>query len=290
VNDDATARRRQLGRLLRKARKSTGLTQAAVAAQLGCGQAKINKIETTLVSICPTDIDKLVEVYGTPEAEAAELRVLAALDQQEGPPRTQGTANAAFTVLTEQEADATEICCWHGERFPGPLQSESYLLELHRPMIASTADVLRYMLLRADRVRVFTVENAPVYRAVLSEAAFSRIPARLADTILVDQATYLLELLDTHEKADLRILPFGAEVPYVDTDFEILRFTGKEQRDFAYIEYPSGSKKFTKPDDLREFQEHWDVINAAALTRAQTHDFLTRLAKGCIPPPTGRVP
>jgi transcriptional regulator with XRE-family HTH domain len=290
VNDDPTARRRLLGRLLRSARDNAGLTQTTVAKQLDCGQAKINKIEKTLVAICLDDLDKLIELYGVPGTEAAELRRMVELDQQKGPTRTKYAANSAFTDLTESELDAVEILSWHSERFPGPLQSEPYLLEQHAHLIANGADVLKYMLLRADRVRVFTVDNPPAYRAILSEASFRRFPERHATTLLVDQATYLLELIDSCEQVDLRILPFGADVPYVETDFEILRFADDDRPDFAYIEFPSGSKKFTKAADLKEFQDHWTLLSAAALTRGQTRDFLAEHTNGYIPPPPWRVP
>jgi transcriptional regulator with XRE-family HTH domain len=286
VNDDATARRRHLGRLLRSARANAGLTQTAVAEQLGCGQAKINKIETTLVAICPEDLDKLIESYGVPDGDAAELRLLAKLDQQKGPPRTKYGPNSAFNDLTERELDAAEILCVHSERFPGPLQAESFMLAQHAHLIANGNDVLDYMLLRANRVRVFTVENPPWYRAIISESALRRIPARHAKTVLADQVRYLVELIDSFEKVDLRILPFDADVPYLDPDFEILRFSGKGQPDFAYIEYSSGSKKLTKAEDLKKFQEHWDLLHLGALSRSETRDFLV----GYIPASAERVP
>src|SRR2546423_5099692 len=83
-----TARRRHLGRALRKAREGAQLTQSAVAKELGCGQGKVNKIETTLVAISMAELDKMIEIYRIPDERAAELRELASQDQAHGPRRT----------------------------------------------------------------------------------------------------------------------------------------------------------------------------------------------------------
>lgn len=279
VNDDATARRRQLGRTLRQARTDAGLTQEAVAERLGCRQAKINKIETTLVAISLAELDLLIGIYGVRAEKATELRQLAALDLQAGPVRTKYlTANSAFTDLSDLEPDATEICCWHSERLPGPLQSQPYLLEQHAHLITRTSDVVQLLRQWTARARVFTVATPPRYRAVISESSLHRMPAR-RPSLLADQVTHLVGLIDAHEKLDLRILPFGADVPYVETDFQILRFDKPGLSDFAYIEYPSGSRKFKTPAELAKFQDHWDQLNAAALTSAESRDFLSGLVK-----------
>lgn len=280
VNDDATARRRRLGRTLRQARTDAGLTQEAVAEQLGCRQAKINKVETTLVAISLAELDRLTEIYGVPTEKAAELHQLATLDLLAGPARTKySTANSAFADLSDLEPDATEICCWHSERLPGPLQSEPYMLRQHAHLITRASELTQYLRQWTARARVFTVATPPRYRAVISESSLHRMPARSAAALLVDQVTHLLGLIDAHKKLDLRILPFGADVPYVDTDFEILRFDRPTLSDFAYVEFPAGSRKFKTPAELTKFQDHWDLLNDAALTIEDSRDFLSGLVK-----------
>src|SRR5262245_11505577 len=88
VTDVPTARRRQLGRALRKARQDAGFTQAAAASMLGCSQGKINKIETKLVTVKPDELEQMITIYGLAPEPAAELRELVAQDQRDGPRRT----------------------------------------------------------------------------------------------------------------------------------------------------------------------------------------------------------
>lgn len=278
ANEDAKTRRKQLGRLLRRAREAVGLTQKAVAAELGCGQAKINKIETTLVAIDPPELEKLIGLYRVPPEEADELRTLARLDQQDGPARTKHVPTlAAFDDLSDAETEASEIRCWHSERIPGPLQSQIYRIEQHQ--LQRTDDDAVTLVLRelTARTKVFTVPNPPRYRVILSESSLHRMPGGRTPEMVIDQATHLLTLMAEHKTLELRILPFSADIPYVDTDFQHLMFDNDERPEFVYIEYPGGTRRYKSTHELKACREHWAQLDAAALDVTQSRDFLNRL-------------
>jgi transcriptional regulator with XRE-family HTH domain len=272
-----TARRRQLGRALRKAREQADLTQSAVARQLGCGQAKINKIETTLVAISLDELEKLIELYGIPELKAAELRSLASQDLADGPRRTVASpAWSAFEHLRDLEQDARDIMCWHGERIPKPLQSEYYLLKQHHADTKTPADVVRLVRQLEARARIFTIDNPPLYRVILSESSLRRMPGGHSPKLVVDQVEHLLGLINRHERLRLQILTFQAKISFVDTDFEVLRFASDET-DFAYIEAAGGARTFDRAEEINRFEEHWRELSAAALTLGETRWYLERL-------------
>jgi transcriptional regulator with XRE-family HTH domain len=276
VNDDAIARRRRLGRLLRQARKDATLTQSAVAARLGCGQAKINKIERTLVAVSPGELDTLTDLYGLSAEQARELRELAELDQRDGPPRTKySTAWSAYAELSDHEPEAHEILCWHSERIPTPLQSEPYRLRLHQAR--TSGDAVRVLSQLRARTQIFTMPEPPRYRVVLSESSLHRMPGGRSTGLVRDQAEHLLGLTEQFKQIELRILTFDADIPFVDSDFEILRFENAGTEDFTYIECPGGSRKFKTNEELKKFQEHWDLLNAAALDREHSRIFLRGL-------------
>jgi transcriptional regulator with XRE-family HTH domain len=284
--DHAAARRRQLGRALRQARKAANLTQATVATSLKCTQGKINKMETTLVSVSQQDLERLVELYHLPADKADELRQMAELDLRDGPSRTKDSAaTAAFTDLSELESEAAEILCWHSERIPGPLQSERYMLAQHEP-IQRNAEVVRLLRERTARARIFDIDNPPRYRVVLSESALYRVRGGRAGHIGVDQAAHLLHLATTRECLELRILEFDADIPFVDADFVLLRFDKAHLDDFAYIEHPGGSRKFVTAAELADFRAHWDQLAAAALSRSASEGFLSGLTE--MDPPLNR--
>jgi transcriptional regulator with XRE-family HTH domain len=274
---DATARRKQLGRLLRRAREQAKLTQKAVSAELACGQAKINKIETQLVKVSPAELETLIDLYRLPREKADELRELAELDRLAGPQRTKHMS--AFSDLSELELEAREIRCWHSERIPGPLQSELYVIRQHEPLPVNDAAALTLMLReRRARTKVFTVTRPPRYRVILSESSLHRMPGGRTTQMVVDQTEHLLKLIDTYEQLELQILTFDADLPYVDSDFQHLTFDDPGKCEFAYIEYPGGSRKCKTPQELAACSEHWAALSAAALDLKKSREFLNELA------------
>lgn len=272
-----TARRRQLGRALRKAREDAGLTQSAVAKELGSGQGKINKIETTLVSISLVELDTMIVLYGIDDEKAAELRELVSQDHREGPKRTSSPAWSAFEQLRDLEQDADEILCWHGERIPKPLQSEYYMLRQHHADRKPTGEVVQLVRQLEARARIFTIDDPPFYRVILSESSLRRMPGGASPRLVVDQVEHLLDLT-IHERFTLQILTFRADIRFVDTDFQILHFTGDEP-DFAYIEAPGGARTFDRAEEVQEFEAHWSDLQVAALSPTDSKMFLEELAK-----------
>jgi transcriptional regulator with XRE-family HTH domain len=283
VNDDAAARRTQLGRRLRRAREAVQprLTQKAVAERLGCGQAKINKIETTLVRIDSPDLEKLIELYKVAPDEAAELRTLAELDQLGGLARTKyADTMAAFGMLSEVEPEAREIRCWHSERIPGPLQSEMYVLKQHGLTLADSSAITHVLREWKARTKVFTLPNPPSYDVIFSESSLHRMPGGRTPEIVVDQVDHLLGLMAAHSQLDLRILTFDADIRFADTDFQHLMFDGDSPHcEFVYIEYPGGSRKCKAAHELEKCREYWADLSAAALDPAASREFLKGLIR-----------
>jgi hypothetical protein len=257
-----------------------------VAEVLRCGQAKINKIETKLVRIDPPELETLIELYKVPADEAAELRKLAKLDQQGGPARTRHADTlAAFGTLSDVEPQAREIRCWHSERIPAPLQSELYILQQHGPLLTDNSVITRVLREWKARTQVFTVDNPPSYRVILSESSLHRMPGGRNPQTVVDQADHLLRLMDAHGQLELRILTFDADIRYVDSDFQHLMFDeGSPHCEFVYIEYPGGSRKCKTAVELEKCREHWDDLSAAALDVGDSREFLKGLTRSGQPP------
>jgi transcriptional regulator with XRE-family HTH domain len=269
----------RLGRDLRTARLAKGLSQSQVAKRLKCGQAKINKIETTLVTIKLNELDMLIALYELPDGQARLLRELASEAFIDRPQRGKASVTwSAFTALSDGEISAEEMHCWHSERIPGPLQSQRYMLGLYRSAPLSSAEVTTLVRQWKARAEVFA-ETGPRYRVILSESSLLRVPGGRSSGLAADQAEHLLKLCKQQPRLELQILTFDADVDFVDSDFEILRFADEKREDFAYIEYPSGSRPFKKSEDLAMFRAHWDQLHQAALSPEDTVLFLEQFMR-----------
>jgi transcriptional regulator with XRE-family HTH domain len=277
--ESSDANRLRLGRELRHARKAASRTQKDAAVILRCEQGKISKIEHGTVNVGSRDLDELMHHYQLPDAKKEELR---SLHRNSTVPRAVPgyPRDEAFLKLTSFETDAAEILSWHSERVPGPLQHQHYMLkQFGLDRVENRSDVVPALKARASREGVFTVDDPPHYRVVLSESSLYRLPGGWNEKLEQDQIDRFQYLSATYPRLELRILPFTADVPYSDTDFAVLRFAPDDSTmpattkpdDFVYLEHLGGAQTI---GDISKFVEYWELIAAAALDRDETVAFL----------------
>jgi transcriptional regulator with XRE-family HTH domain len=277
VPSTVTSRRRQLGNEIRHARLASGMTQQEVADLLGCGQGKINKIESGAVSVKLADLKRMLDAFGVTKTELETLMELARSGSgQRG--QWSGYRSAVpnwFRTFTDLEPAAAEILSWHGERIPGPLQSEHYMLtQFNDARATNVTDLVRN---RMDRKQVLNLKRPPYYRFILGEAAFRRMPGGPNPSVALDQVQHLLELEKNYPRVFIHVLPFDAKLSFVPNDFTIMRFSDAT-KDFVFIEHAAGGVYIEDEDDFELFIDSWDRLRGPALERTETEEFLERLA------------
>jgi transcriptional regulator with XRE-family HTH domain len=277
VSSTVTSRRRQLGNEIRRARVAAGLTQQDVADLLGCGQAKINKIETGTVSVKLSDLKQMLDAFGVARTDAEMMTELARVSGQRG--QWAGHRSAVphwFRTFTDLEPAASEILSWHGERIPGPLQSEHYMLKQFSE--ARATDVTSLVRNRLERKQIFQLKRPPYYRFIIGEAAFRRMPGGPNPSVALDQVEHLLDLEKSYPRAFIHILPFDTRLSFVPNDFTIMRFSDVT-KDFVFIEHAAGGIYIEDEADFELFVDAWDRLRGAALERNETAEFLEGLAQ-----------
>lgn len=276
VADEATLRRSELLARLRAARLAAGMTQTRVAAALDCSQGKINKIETGVSNIQPDDLNALLRLYNVPESERNEIKSLTALVGPAVPGRPR--FSPAYLELLERERTAVEIRALHSERIPRLLQCERYLLTQFRHAGDST-DPTTLLFTQAERAKIFSQDNPPRYRVVLAESALHRQPGGRTPSMAIDQAKHLIDLGKSHPRVSIQILTYGAELPFLEPDFTVLKFGGRA-RDVAYAEHIATEIVFHRAKALRHVVAYWDQVHRAALnvddSQAFLHDLIER--------------
>jgi transcriptional regulator with XRE-family HTH domain len=272
-----TSRRMQLGNELRHARNASGMTQQQVAEVLGCTQGKVNKIESGAVGVKLGDVRAMLDAFGIDGDEADTLMGLAraAAGQRGHWSGYRSVVPHWFRTFTDLEPAAAEILTWHGERIPGPLQSEHYMLKQFTEFGAT--DVTSLVRNRLDRKAVFDQQQPPYYRFIISESALRRAPGGYAPAVMLDQLEHLLEL-DRRDRVYVHVLPFQARLAAVPNDFTIMRFPDRT-RDFVYIEHSAGGLYLDDIKDFQIFVDSWDRLRGAALERHDTRQFLKELSE-----------
>jgi transcriptional regulator with XRE-family HTH domain len=278
VPSTVTSRRRQLGNEIRRARTAARLTQQEVAELLGCSQGKINKIETGTVAVKNAELQKMLEAFNTGKSES-DLMLDLARSGTAARGQWSGYRSAVpqwFRTFTDLEPAATEILSWHGERIPGPLQSEHYMLtQFSEDRVPDVTALVRN---RLDRKQVFDLPRPPYYRFVLSEAAFHRMPGGANPSVALDQVEHLLDLQQRYNKVYIHVLPFEVRLPYVPNDFTMMKFNDGT-RDFVFVEHVAGGLYLDDEEDFNVFNDAWDRIRGAALEQHDTADFLRKLGE-----------
>ncbi|HEY0691834.1 MAG TPA: helix-turn-helix transcriptional regulator [Kribbella sp.] len=278
MSTTVTSRRRQLGNEIRRARVAAGMTQQDVATLLGCGQGKINKIETGAVSLKQSDLKQMLDAFAVTKTEADMMTELARSSSgQRG--QWSGYRSAVphwFRTFTDLEPAASEILSYHGERIPGPLQSEHYMLKQFSE--ARTTDVTALVRNRLERKQVFDLKRPPYYRFILGEAAFRRMPGGPNPSVALDQVHHLTELGKSYPRTFVHVLPFDTRLSFVPNDFTIMRFSDAT-KDFVFVEHAAGGVYIDDEGDFELFVDAWDRLRGAALERNETAEFLEGLAQ-----------
>jgi transcriptional regulator with XRE-family HTH domain len=273
-----TTQRKRLGRLVHDARTSKGLTQAALGELIGCKQAKVNKIEGGSAGTKPADLDSIVEVLEIDPSTAARMRTL---NEASMPQRVRSARRAStpewFRGIIDLEADATEMFSWTGERIPGLLQSDFYMLTQFQ-MVRSD-DVTDPVVERSSRQKIFERNPGREYHFILSESALDRLVRSLNPMTALDQIEHMIELAEKHSSLDIRVIPYTA-ASYLDPDYTILRFPD-EGMDFAHAEYVTNIVKM-KGDELQICVESWEALSQLALSPGDTMLLLRKTAQLCL--------
>jgi len=271
--------RSRLGARILRWRAERGLTQAELADAIGCKQPKVQKIESGKAGTRPEDLEKIVDALRIPPADAALLRELnQANDASARRAERRMITPHWFREILAKEQAASEILSWTGNRVPGLLQSEYYMLAQFQA--GRQERVTDRVAERKARQRMF---DGPGPRVVfmLEYSCIEKLVFGVKTSVALDQLEHMVRLLETRPTADIRILPRDAAA-YPDEDFTILRFAQPDLADFAYQE--SKVKLITVPEDQEGFasyEESWEAQLASTLTREQSLLFLKEWASRC---------
>jgi transcriptional regulator with XRE-family HTH domain len=266
-----TVRDRLRGAALREARKNAGITQQEAAQALERSQPTIARIEAGSRMPSPDESQTLLRLYNPAQPLRDVIEGSATLTDTPGL-----SPNTCFMEMVRAVESADEIFTFHSERTPVQLQSQQYTLLQHRlaDNCVGETDVLRA---REQRLRIFTRDNPPRYRALLTESSLYRTPGGSV-VVAKQQAQYLLRLLDQYPRFSLQIVHTYAKLAYIDTDFTLLEMP-RGQPDMAYVPYGLDGRLIKDRRGVEERQMYWHAAQRAALSEDESRKFIHELTQ-----------
>jgi transcriptional regulator with XRE-family HTH domain len=265
-----TVRRRRLAAELRRLRERADLTGDFVAGQMGWSASKVSRIENAHNAPRPTEIKKLLALYGIEGRYADELMELAQEAKGKGWWKAYSDALPELhTAYIGLEAEATAASHWSPEVVPGLLQAEDYAREVLRTANGAAPPREIERMVEARMVRQRLLQRDPPFEltAVIDESVLMRLIG--SDALMVQQINRLLEVSEYHyPHVSLRILPLNGVHPVVAGAFILLQFGAVHEvgyHDIAYVEHFTNAVYIEAERDTFQFQIGFKKLSEAAL-------------------------
>jgi hypothetical protein len=238
-------------------------------------RSKLNRIELGNRVIGLEDMVALLVVYGVTGLERERLLTLTREAEQPGWWETTGARIPRdLPPLISFESEATRIVHMTTLRVPGLLQTPDYMREVFTSIGAGATEREDMVATRLGRQGVLSRKAAPLYLAIIDEAALRRpfgSPRIMAAQIrhAMDQAR--------RPNIDIRVLPFelgghtGLDGTYVLMEF-------RNARPIVHLEHMRSTLYLDQIEDVLPYQEATDTLVGQALSSPESVDFLAQVA------------
>ncbi len=266
---------RGLGGELRELRTARRLAGKAVAQRLGWQPSKLSRMETGQQGIRVEDVAALLVVYSVTGDERRRLLAMAERSGERGWWETYGTGLTAWSkTLIQLEAEATAIVSWQPLLVPGLLQIPDYTRALMRACGVPEADAQMRVAVRLGRQAILTGDRPPALTAVVDEGALRRVLG--SPLVMARQLRHLVEAAE-RPGVTLLVVPLavGAHTG-LDGSFALLDFS--RNRSVVHLEHKISGVFLEEPEQIDLFRQEVDRLVAAALSPAESVEFVARLA------------
>jgi transcriptional regulator with XRE-family HTH domain len=282
-NVSPEVRRRRLAAELRRLRDRSGKTGDEVASQLGWSPSKVSRYELARTGLRPSEVRKMLEVYGVEPNRQEELLALARQSATKGWWEDYADVmNDEYISIVGLEDEATSESSWYIEIIPGLLQSEPYARSVNSRGYSlgpvPPREIDRSIEARMRRQHLLRREPPLDLTVVLDESVLRR---KLAPApVMRGQLQHLLELTEL-PNVTLRVLPLGADFPIAVGSFDLLRF-GEDGTatlpDVVYAEHLRSTLYFEGEADTYQYRLVFELLLEGSLEVVPTRDLIADIA------------
>lgn len=273
-----TARRRRLAIELKKLRDESGLTCNQVGKELDWSGSKVNRLETGLGRVQPSDIDALCRFYGTSVELRDLLKSFAKESKAKGWWHGHGDVIPAwFSIYVGLEQAASDLRSYQSEFVPGLLQTPEYATDLCRASADQTDDEIRSLIeVRIRRQQLLTTAPSPDLWTVIHESALRHIVG--SRSTMAAQIERILDVAALRN-VTVQVLPFDAGAYPATGPFTILGFPEQEDPDVVYREGLTDSVYLESAADVSLYTKAFDHLRALALSPERSASFMRAIPK-----------
>ncbi|MFH9084625.1 helix-turn-helix domain-containing protein [Streptomyces sp. NPDC017673] len=249
---------------LRRLRSERGLSLRDLAKEVGWDASQFSKMESGQTLGGPEAVQALDQFYGTPGL-LVTLWELAVMDPAQFKEQYRG--------YMELETEAISLWHYGGGTLHGLLQTPQYARELLAAGGIRGRELERQVEARIGRRQVLEGEEAPPFRALLSEGALRaslRHPREWRD-----QLAHLAEVLE-RPNITLYVLPFGTGLHgLMDTAVTFLRLP--DGRTVAYVENDVRGELIDDISMVEGLQRRYDAIRDLVLGPVESRKFILQM-------------
>jgi transcriptional regulator with XRE-family HTH domain len=264
-----TARRRELGIILRRLRVERGLTVQDVAERLLISPSKVSRLETAQRGAHLRDIRDLCLLYDVSDNEREKLAELVAEGRR--PDRWQGLDLPDPTYMG-LEADAVTIRDFALGMVPGLLQTADYArAHMRASFPRSSARVIEVRIqVRLDRQAHLLGSGSPAFTALIDESVLHRVAGSRA--IMHGQLSAMLEV-SSLPGVTIRVVPFTTGA-LPTPSFVILSFASAALNDVVYVEGLTGELTLDRDSDVEAYHDAYNTLTGMAATVEQSREII----------------
>ncbi|MEU0244864.1 helix-turn-helix transcriptional regulator [Streptomyces sp. NPDC006235] len=245
---------------LRRRREAAGLTLKQLGGILNYTGSLVGQIETARKVPTPEFSERVDAALGT---DGLFSRLVELVLRSRLP--------AWFQQVAELEMRATEICSFQTHMILGLLQTHGYAQAVLGAL--DRTDLEDRTAVRLARQRVFEKGDAPVFWAVLSEAALCLEIG--GPEVMREQLAHLLSF-EGNPLINVQVLPFSAGAHAgLQGSFDVYRFTSDPT--IVYTEGYGSGHPAANPDTVRECSLRYDHLRAAALSLTDSAELIRRV-------------
>ncbi len=264
---------------LRSKRADAGLSQEAVAEQMGWAESKLYRIENDKSRVLIRDVKRLLDLYGvTGREEQALLELARQAREPDWWHQYSGAIPEWFQVYVMLESAASHLFGYESEFVPGFMQTDGYTRAIMStaPTRDDDEEIENKIKVRANRRVRLTGDNPLNVWLVLNEAVIRRMVG--GRQVMREQIEHLISLA-RRRNVTLQVLPFDTgEHAAMHGMFYLLKFPTPGDPDKVYLEQQIGALYTQKPHEVERYALSFDHLRARALGPDQTIEMLRSVA------------